>query len=394
MRLAYCTNVHAGSSLAGVEQNLASHAINVRASLLASGDWQSHETLGLGLWFSEQASLELIQSNHLERMRSWLEAHQFIAFTMNGFPQGDFHQMVVKHRVYQPTWWQRERLDYTLRLIRIQDALLKPGEVGSISTLPIAWSEPSPSEDQWKEAARNLLLIADHLAELEERTGRHIVLAIEPEPGCALTDSKSLRHFFEGRLLKDAKRRERVCRYLTVCHDVCHAAVMFENQGDELKSLAQLGLRVGKVQVSSAIEVNWDSMENSKKTSVVAYLKRFAEDRYLHQTNVRENQEKQAILHEDLPQLLASIHDERALKGTWRIHFHVPIFYDRVGELGTTRSEIDTCLSVLGSNTDMFTGHFEVETYAWSVLPKELQGRALAEDIADELRYFRKKLSP
>ncbi len=265
MRLAYCTNVHAGTSLASVEQNLATHAVNVRESLLASGDWKSDENLGLGLWFSEQASLELIQGNRLARLRSWLDSQQFVPFTMNGFPQGDFHQRVVKHRVYQPTWWQRERLEYTLRLIRIQDALLAPGEIGSISTLPIAWSEPKPTEDQWKEAARNLLLVAEQLANMEEKTGRQIVLAIEPEPGCALTDSKSLRYFFEAHLLKDTKTRDRVCRFLTLCHDVCHAAVMFENQANELKSLAQLGLRVGKVQVSSAIEVNWDSMDTPQK---------------------------------------------------------------------------------------------------------------------------------
>jgi hypothetical protein len=393
MRLAYCTNVHAGASLAIVEQNLASHAVRVRNSLVSSGDWGTNEWLGLGLWFSDQASNELLQGTNLQRLRQWLEEHRFVPFTMNGFPQGDFHQKVVKHRVYQPTWWQPERLEYTLRLIQIQNALLPAGETGSISTLPIAWSEPEPTEEQWIESAKNLLAVADSLAELEQKSGRYIVLAIEPEPGCALTDSKSLRRFFEERLLKDSKRRDRVSRYLTVCHDICHAAVMFEDQEAELNAINQLGIRVGKVQVSSAIHLNWDRMDTSQKTATLGYLKQFAEDRYLHQTSIQLTGESNSILHEDLPQLLASIKGEHALAGVWRIHFHVPIFYDRVGALETTRSEIDKCVRLLEANRERFTGHYEVETYAWSVLPKELQGRPLAEDIADELRYFRKKLT-
>lgn len=379
--------------MAIVEQNLERHAVRVRDSLISSGDWRSDESLGLGLWFSDQASTELLQGTNLQRLRRWLEEHCFVPFTMNGFPQGDFHQKVVKHRVYQPTWWQPERLEYTLRLIQIQDALLPAAETGSISTLPIAWSEPEPTEEQWSESAKNLMAVADFLAELEQESGRCIVLAIEPEPGCALTDSKSLRRFFEERLLKDSKRRDRVSRYLTICHDICHAAVMFEDQKTELNAINNLGIRVGKVQVSSAIQLNWNGMDTSQRTATLAYLKQFAEDRYLHQTSIQIASDRNFVLHEDLPQLLASIQGEQSLAGIWRIHFHVPIFYDRVGDLGTTRSEIDKCVSLLKANGEMFTEHYEVETYAWSVLPKELQGRPLAEDIADELRYFRKKLT-
>jgi hypothetical protein len=58
---------------------------------------------------------------------------------MNGFPYGDFHEPVVKHKVYQPTWYEPARWKYTLQLAEILNQLLLPGVEGSISTLPIAW---------------------------------------------------------------------------------------------------------------------------------------------------------------------------------------------------------------------------------------------------------------
>jgi len=79
----------------------------------------------------------------------------------------------------------------------------------------------------------------------------------------------------------------------------------------------------------------------------------------------------------------------------WRIHFHVPIYVDQFGELSTTRSDIaDACRyleahrrdSVAGA--EWFTGHYEVETYAWPVLPADLQVSSLSAGIAQELEYF------
>ncbi|HAC92992.1 MAG TPA: hypothetical protein DCF63_20535, partial [Planctomycetaceae bacterium] len=37
---------------------------------------------------------------------------------------------------------------------------------------------------------------------------------------------------------------------------------------------------------------------------------------------------------------------------------------------------------------DWFTGHYEVETYAWTVLPPSLAATDLADGIANELKCF------
>jgi hypothetical protein len=396
-KIAYCTNIHPGTDLAGVRNNLSTHTLAVRRSLVASGDWKADEKLGVGLWLADSAAQEAVQGDNAQRLADWLAEHSLTPFTFNGFPQSNFHQKIVKHRVYEPTWWQAERFHYTQRLIQILDRLLPPGEVGSISTLPIAWSLPSPTHEQLCEAARHFKLIANELDRLLQSSGREIVIAIEPEPGCAITDGKSMRRFFE-RYLLDGPEQPRVARHLTVCHDVCHAAVMRENQAEEMAAYREQGIRIGKVQVSSAIEIDWSKTSVSDRSAAFQHLSQFAEDRYLHQTTAIQSDSETVVLHEDLPDLIRSITDPELLEGSWRVHFHVPIFLETAGPIGTTQPDIASCIDSIQSEStkasyfqsiSSFTGHFEVETYAWGVLPKTHRGASLAEDIAAELRYLR-----
>src|SRR5438876_1543595 len=131
--LAYCTNVHAGADLATTRANLERYALAVKAR------FSPNESMGIGPWLSAAAARKLREDRQVEPFGAWLREVGLVPFTFNGFPHGDFHQAVVKHRVYEPTWWDPARLDYTLDLIAIQDALLPAEMMGSISTLPIAW---------------------------------------------------------------------------------------------------------------------------------------------------------------------------------------------------------------------------------------------------------------
>src|SRR5262249_22735985 len=138
--------------------------------------------MGIGLWLSANAAASLMTDlSSSELSHDWFVKNGLVPYTLNGFPYGDFHQSVVKHRVYEPTWWEPERLEYTLNLIAIQDAILPKEMIGSISTLPIAWGNPPPTEEQLTAAAANLRTIAGRLSRLESETGRHICLCLEPE---------------------------------------------------------------------------------------------------------------------------------------------------------------------------------------------------------------------
>ncbi len=373
--LAYCTNVHAGADLAQTRANVERFAPAVRR--LFSPD----HAMGLGLWLSASSARQLLAEQRVEEWRDWLAVRGLVPWTFNGFPYGDFHQRVVKHQVYHPTWFHRDRLSYTHDLIDIQHGLLPPGMAGSISTLPIAWGNPPPSEEELKSAASALRQIAGRLARLESETSRFICLCLEPEPGCVLQRSGDLVRFFERYLLGGSDEKL-VRRHLRVCHDICHQAIMFEDQADVFRAYRDAGIGVGKVQVSAAVCMPLERLPAGQRDAAVAQLAEFVEERYLHQTVVRSGSAAPAFF-EDLP--LALDHaDERV--GEWRVHFHVPIYLDRFGALATTQFAIHECLAAAREMSDC--RHFEVETYAWGVLPSELQQPDLAAGIADEMRWL------
>ena len=387
-QIGYCTNVHAGRDLASVIQNIHRYCHPIRERVHPDTE------LGIGLWFSEDSARQALESDHLAPLRDLLQACKLIPFTLNGFPQGDFHSQIVKHRVYEPTWWTTQRRDYTLSLVELLDQILPPGLVGSISTLPISWGEPRPTHEQLTTAASHIVEIAQSLHQRFEKTGRMITVAIEPEPGCYLTDSASFRAFYSQYLsapFLSESDADTVRKYISLCHDVCHAAVMFEDQTIELTKLAHEAISIGKTQVSSAIEVDWDKLSLSDKSLALEQLSSFAEDRYLHQTVCKSAQSHSSqpltTLIEDLPRALSTVADPSQLSGCWRVHFHVPIYLDQIGYLRSTRSEIERFVDFMRSphaNKPKFTGHFEIETYAWEVAPKAIRVGDLVEGIAHE----------
>lgn len=411
-QIGYCTNVHAGPDLPSILRNLEEYCVPIRELVELAEPIGAEpigakpigaESMGVGLWFSEESAKQAVETQNLLSLESALAKHRLNPFTLNGFPQRDFHRKVVKHDVYFPTWWTEERLAYTRNLVQILDGILPVGQVGSISTLPIAWGNPRPDESQFLHAASNLLTLAKELQHRFETTGRKILIAIEPEPGCCLTDSKAFREFFD-RYLSAPRLSERdascVRDYLTLCHDICHAAVMFEDQEEEFRLLRNDGIAIGKVQVSSAIELDWDVLDRAGKSIAIDQLRKFAEDRYLHQTTwvkpSETGQNRAVSLTEDLPKALDNVTAIENLTGQWRVHFHVPIYLERFECLSSTRDEIIKCVNLLMSNgagVPSFSGHFEIETYAWGVLPTELREATLQRGIAKEFCWFRSLLS-
>lgn len=378
----YCTNVHAGADLPQTRANLERFALDVKRQVSPSAP------MGVGLWLSAAAAKSLRTEGNTRAFAEWLHGVGLVPFTFNGFPYGDFHKKVVKHDVYLPTWADERRLAYTLDLVAIQDALLPRGMEGSISTLPIAWGNPSPNEEHLGAAGRNLIRAAEYLAHLEKDTGRLIYLCLEPEPGCVLQRKGDFLWFFQNHVWPQGNEED-LRRYLRVCHDVCHSVVMFEDQRDVLQMYYAAGIAVGKVQVSSAVRVDFAALDERNRMDAIDQLTGFAEDRYLHQTVSREPGKK-SVFHQDLPALLHTIVDPRRLKAEWRVHFHVPVYLEEFGHLESSRADIRACLDACKKYSAVH--HFEVETYAWGVLPKELQHANLADGIAQEMKWFHEQL--
>jgi hypothetical protein len=381
-QIGYCTNVHAGADLDSTRANLQRHALAVKR-LYSPGS-----PMGVGLWLSASAARRLLAEGRLGEWAAWLREVGLVPFTLNGFPFGDFHQPVVKHRVYHPTWAEPERLDYARDLVTILDGLLPAGMEGTISTLPLAWGRPAPGADELGRMAAALRQLAGELARRERETGRLISICLEPEPGCILQRSEDVLRFFREYLLPGQDEGP-LRRHVRICHDICHQVVMFEDQAEVLARYRAAGIKVGKVQVSSAVCLPADQASPEQRAAALAQMAEFAEDRYLHQTVTREDPRAVPVFYEDLPDALAAAREGRA-RGEWRVHFHVPIYLERFGRLQASPWAIRECVRVVTEYAN--TTHFEVETYAWGVLPPELRQPDLATGIAQEMSWFAESL--
>jgi len=395
--LGYCTNVHPGATYRQLLASLERYTLRVKQLVCPDAP------MGVGLWLSHQTVQHILEEQQTRGFADWLAQRGLFAYTFNGFPYGDFHQPTVKHLVYQPDWRDPKRLQYTLNLATVLAGLLddphnNQQKEGSLSTLPLGWRDDfSNDPESMALAGRQLLKVVDHLDRLEQETGKLIHLDLEPEPGCCLETSRDVVAFFNNRL-DPLDNPQRIRRYLRVCHDICHGAVMFEPQQEALQRYRRAGIRIGKVQISSAVTARFDRMAPVDRSKALAQLGGFRENRYLHQTVVQTTDAAGAVSHhfyEDLHDALeacgdiAACSDPNISSGQWRVHFHVPLYLDRIGLLETTQDQITDCLAAIQeADDDASVKHFEIETYAWDVLPDDLKSTDLADDIAQEFTWL------
>jgi hypothetical protein len=264
------------------------------------------------------------------------------------------------------------------------------GDEASISTLPLGW----PEHGEWSERSYEASMMQLQVALIPliceyEHAGKLIHLDLEPEPGCRLQRSTDAATYFRE-WLYTSDRAEAFRRHVGVCHDVCHAAVMFEGQEDAIGNYEAADIRVGKVQVSSAVRADFRGLDPAARAQAQQAVARFREERYLHQSCARPSASSRGSrdirFYADLPELLAEDAELLNRDEEWRVHFHVPIFQPRLGAAGTTQGEIAPAVrAALAAGCK----HFEIETYAWNVLPPEHRPKDLAEGIARELLWFR-----
>jgi sugar phosphate isomerase/epimerase len=384
--LTYCANVHPGETVA--EMLRAIDCIGVVR------ERRDLEAMGTGLWLSREVSAELSrEAGPRHRFVDALHGRGLYLFTLNGFPYGGFHSASVKERVYAPDWTTGERRDYTLELAGLLAECLPEGfDEGTISTLPLGFRHGWTAEHQ-RRAAGNLCRLASELHRLHEATGRRVRVCLEMEPDGALESTGEMVAFFQNDLPAAADELHiesgLIRDYLGVCFDVCHQSVMFEDVADSLARLRGAGIAIGKIQLSSALEVS-----NPGEPKVRETLARFAEPRYLHQVRTR-CRDGRVVGAADLPMAL----DDPGwpTEREWRVHFHVPVHLPELceGFLGTTREAIARMLEVL-ARTPGPRPHLEVETYTWQVLPRNLRPRneaELAASLALELAWVEGRMA-
>ncbi len=384
--LTYCLNIHPGETFAENLAAIRQHAVAVKQQL------SPQLPFGLGLRLGAAAAAELRVPSVRRKLRDELDGLGLYAFTINGFPYGQFHGARVKENVYAPDWRTRERLDYTCLLADILTDLLPAGMSGSISTLPGSFKPWIHKDADVRAMAQNLVACAKHLAALREKTGREIHVGLEPEPFCFLETTDEVIKFFEGPLAAacaDAVEREQVRHHLGVCLDTCHVALQFESPLEALRRYRAAGIRVSKIQISAALEVVLAETRGSgsSRPQEVAALRAFDEPVYLHQTKARFTS-GELLAWPDLADALPAIAESDRME-TVRVHFHVPLFWEGGAPLRSTATDLSAEFFRAACAA---TDHLEVETYTFSVLPEAMRAGGVVACICRELDWVLRKI--
>jgi sugar phosphate isomerase/epimerase len=388
--LTYCTNIHPANGWDDVSQALYHHAPTIKAATSPDAPF------GIGLRLSGDESRELLAGNNLRIFRDQLDDLGCYVSLINGFPHGPFHGTPVKADVHAPDWRSDERLDYTCRLAEALATLLPPGGDGGISTNPLSYSSWIKRDGGLIERmTRNVARSVAHLVRVGRDTGRLIHLDIEPEPDGVIETSQQFVDFFENELLStgretlcdalgvDKKEAEQLLRdHVAVCLDTCHAAVMFEPMDECIQRYLDAGVRIGRVQISSAVRASFAG-SSSDIAQVKQALTPFSESVYLHQV-VGRRKDGSLVRFPDLHDALTA--GPCADTEEWRIHFHVPIFADAFDSLQSTQFNIRELLDI--HRRSPITQHFEIETYTWDVLPANLK-LGLTDSIIREYAWVR-----
>lgn len=350
----------------------------------------------LGLWLDSESVEELDEPAKLAELKSILNKYNFYVFTVNAFPYGKFHDGPIKDNVYLPNWTDDRRKEFTIKVADILSELLPESVTGSISTLPGGYREhlqyftrPSsaaggpisnnkyPISNYEEEIAANLIKTADHLSEIEQKTGKKILLGIEMEPDCIWESPTEFCEFRKKYLISDNAEK-----YIGVCYDTCHQELLEGSPGSGIKYLIDEKIPIAKIQLSAALKAD---LQNTPEL-VTGQLANFADPVYLHQTRFFDKGRKILTSCCDI--------DKTENKDASRIvtHFHMPLYASEVsGNFEVCKEELKSVLSIFKENPEICS-NLEIETYTYNVLPEKIKPETTEHMILDEYTWVLKQI--
>lgn len=388
MRLTYGANVYPSRDAAGVLAGLRELALPLRARLAPAAS-----AFGVGAWIPARAAREFLgDPRRFDELDALCAEGGLDLFTFNAFPHGAFHGPGLKERVFEPTWKQHARLEFTLDVARLAARLRarrggsRAGEHLSLSTHAGMFAAHLRPGDR-AELVAGFVAAARALGELELECGERVVLALEPEPRSSANDTRELAGFLDELRARAGAAEAAVRRHLGACLDTCHAAVEFEAPGEAFARATSGSTPLGKLQFSSALALARPD-EDAPGRALLAALD---EPVYLHQVTGRRGTE--LVRATDLGELARAADAWRGCD-EWRCHFHVPVDLGRFGGAGglaTTRAEAEQILAAALSAPERWGArelHVEVETYTWGLLTPDQTGAATRlEGLARELEH-------
>ena len=388
--LTYSTLVHPGDTWSEMWDSLNRYVPTVKARVCPD------KPFGVSLRLSASSARTLTGDPHERaRLKEFLRSHDMYLYTVNAFPYGPFKNTIVKEQVYEPDWRSDDRALYTMQ---VADILAECGGEHvnpSIQSPPLGFKPRVTGPDVVEAYTREVIRTVAHLVLLEQRTGRTVTLALEPEPYCFLETTEEALDYFKNHLynyeavgllasqtgLSKSQAEIAVRKHLGMVYDICHQAVEYEDIGASLQALADAGIPVFKLQEAAALHMPEVTQET------VDALRPFADTVYLTQTVERRNGQLTRFL--NLEDAFAAW-DKDPGPREWRTHVHVPVFLDDLGAFRTTRFAIEAALKFHKKNK--LSPQLEIETYTWDVLPDHMKTGDIVDYVQRELEWVKGQL--
>jgi sugar phosphate isomerase/epimerase len=332
----------------------------------------------------------------LADLRAFLAGEGLYVITANAFPYGPFKNQLVMETVFEPDWRERRRVEYTKGVATILSSLAGDGVSPTIQTAPLGF-KPHVTPGVVARFTEGMLAVVAHLVDIARATGTTVRLGLEPEPFCLLETTTEAIDYFRDELFADAAAARlaqlagidaadaaaALRAHLGVVFDICHQAVEFEDIGASLDALVAAAVPIVKLQVAAAMRIP------VVRPEIVEQLGPFTDTVYLSQTMERRG---------DAPtRRFLNLRDaltcwEPGGAATeWRTHFHVPVFLDELGDLGTTRFAIAEALAK--HRAQPLSDQVEIETYTWDVLPARFKSGDIVEYVERELSWVTAELT-
>ena len=388
--LSYSTLVHLGDNWSEMNASLREFLPQVKKRISPDAPF------AVSLRISAASAKTLTESaTERKSLIEFLAKEDLYVYTVNAFPYGPFKGEVVMEKVYEPDWTTDARVDYTNSVADIL-AEITPAHINpSIQTAPLAFKPNVDGEAYIAKFTDGVFKVVAHLRDLEERTGRRVKLALEPEPACYLETTDETVTYFKERIysLAGVRRLAQIAgiplseaegairRYLGVVFDIGHQSVGFENITESLTKLVEAGIPIFKLQEAASLWVKDLTLDK------VAALRRFTDTIYLSQTSLKQNGVITKYL--NLGEALDAFEAE-PVETEMRTHFHVPVFLEELGPFLTTRFGVQEALKM--HRESPLSDHLEIETYTWDVLPAELKTGDIIDYVSRELEFVRNEL--
>jgi hypothetical protein len=389
--LTYSTLVHPGDDWEQMWTSLTTYVPKVKER------FARNHRFGVSLRLSANSANTLVNSPaERDKLKKFLGDNDMYLYTVNAFPYGAFKGTIVKEQVYEPDWRSEERTRYTTNVADVLADVCSTDISPSIQSAPLGFKPRVTGSDVVASYTDHVMRVVAHLIALEDRTGRTVTLALEPEPFCFLETTDETVAYFRDHLYSGAAAEKLaklahipiseahigLRRHLGVVFDICHQAVEYENITEALQKLVDAGIPIFKLQEAAALHIPQVTQP------IVDTLKRYSKTIYLTQTIEKKDGKLNRFL--NLENAFAAW-DKDPGPREWRTHFHVPVFLDDLGPFRTTRFAIEEALRF--HKAKPLSRQLEIETYTWDVLPENLKTGDIVDYVCRELDWVRGQLT-